>query len=36
MGFEIEDSSPEAFAAAYKPELPVWERLIKQSVAKVE
>ena len=23
MGFEIEDSSPEVFAAAYKPELPV-------------
>jgi tripartite-type tricarboxylate transporter receptor subunit TctC len=36
MGFEIKDSSPEAFAAAYKKELPVWERLIKQSGAKLE
>jgi tripartite-type tricarboxylate transporter receptor subunit TctC len=36
MGFEIKDSSPEAFAAAYKQELPVWERLIKQSGAKLE
>lgn len=36
MGFEIKDSSPEAFAAAYKLELPVWERLIKQSGAKLE
>lgn len=36
MGFEIKDSSPEAFTAAYKLELPVWERLIKQSGAKLE
>ncbi len=37
MGFfEIKDSSPEAFAAAYKLERPVWERLIKQSGAKLE
>ncbi|SCK41230.1 Tripartite-type tricarboxylate transporter, receptor component TctC [Variovorax sp. HW608] len=36
MGFEIKDSSPEAFAAAYKQERPVWERLIKQSGAKLE
>ena len=36
MGFEIKDSSPEAFAAVYKQELPVWERLIKQSGAKLE
>lgn len=36
MGFEIKDSSPEAFAAAYKLELPVWERLIKQSGARLE
>ena len=36
MGFEIQDSSPEAFAAAYRLELPVWERLVKQSGAKLE
>ena len=36
MGFEIKDSSPEAFAAAYKQERPIWERLIKQSGAKLE
>ena len=36
MGFELKDSSPEAFAAAYKKERPVWERLIKQSGAKLE
>lgn len=36
MGFEVKDSSPEAFAAAYKLELPVWERLIKQSGARLE
>ncbi len=36
MGFELKDSSPEAFAEAYKKERPVWERLIKQSGAKVE
>ena len=36
MGFEIQDSSPEAFAAAYRLELPVWERLVKQSGARLE
>lgn len=36
MGFEIKDSSPEVFAAVYKQELPVWERLIKQSGARLE
>ncbi|MDM0031359.1 tripartite tricarboxylate transporter substrate binding protein [Variovorax sp. J22P271] len=36
MGFEIKDSSPEAFAAAYQKERPIWERLIKQSGAKLE
>lgn len=36
MGFETKDSSPEAFAAVYKQELPVWERLIKQSGARLE
>ncbi|MDM0078032.1 tripartite tricarboxylate transporter substrate binding protein [Variovorax sp. J2P1-59] len=36
MGFELKDSSPEAFTAAYKQERPVWERLIKQSGAKLE
>ncbi|WP_444813258.1 Bug family tripartite tricarboxylate transporter substrate binding protein [Variovorax saccharolyticus] len=36
MGFEIKDSSPEAFSAAYQKERPIWERLIKQSGAKLE
>lgn len=36
MGFEIKESSPELFAAAWKAERPVWERLIKQSGAKLE
>ena len=36
MGFEIKDSSPEVFAAAYQLELPVWERLIRQSGARLE
>lgn len=36
MGFEIKDSSPELFATAWKAERPVWERLIKQSGAKLE
>lgn len=36
MGFEIQDSSPQAFAAAYKKEMPVWERMIKQSGARLD
>jgi tripartite-type tricarboxylate transporter receptor subunit TctC len=36
MGFEVKCSTPEAFAASYQLELPVWERLIKQSGAKLE
>jgi tripartite-type tricarboxylate transporter receptor subunit TctC len=36
MGFEVQDSSPEIFAARYKKEAPVWERLIKQSGAKLD
>ncbi|SDY43954.1 Tripartite-type tricarboxylate transporter, receptor component TctC [Variovorax sp. YR266] len=36
MGFEIKDSSPELFATTWKAERPVWERLIKQSGAKLE
>ena len=36
MGFELKDSSPELFAAAWKTERPIWERLIKQSGAKLE
>ncbi|QNK71143.1 Bug family tripartite tricarboxylate transporter substrate binding protein [Variovorax sp. PAMC26660] len=36
MGFEIKDSSPELFATAWKAERPVWERLIKQSGARLE
>jgi tripartite-type tricarboxylate transporter receptor subunit TctC len=36
MGFEVKCSTPEAFMASYQQELPVWERLIKQSGAKLE
>ena len=36
MGFDLKESSPEAFAAVYKKESPVWERLIKDSGAKLE
>lgn len=36
MGFEVKCSTPEAFAASYQRELPVWERLVKQSGAKLE
>jgi len=36
MGFELKASTPEAFGAVYKRELPVWERLVKQSGAKLE
>ncbi|SFQ12495.1 Tripartite-type tricarboxylate transporter, receptor component TctC [Variovorax sp. PDC80] len=36
MGFELKDSSPELFAAAWKAERPIWERLINQSGAKLE
>ena len=36
MGFEPQDSSPEAFAAVYQKELPVWERMIKQTGAKLD
>jgi hypothetical protein len=36
MGFELKDNSPKTFATAYKQERPVWERLIKQSGAKLE
>jgi tripartite-type tricarboxylate transporter receptor subunit TctC len=36
MGFEVKCSTPDAFAVAYKQDLPVWERLIKQSGAKLE
>lgn len=36
MGFEVKDSSPELFAAQYKKEMPVWQRLIQQSGAKLD
>jgi tripartite-type tricarboxylate transporter receptor subunit TctC len=36
MGFEVKCSTPDAFAAQYQKEVPVWERLIKQSGAKLE
>lgn len=36
MGFELKASTPEEFSATYQRELPVWERLVKQSGAKLE
>jgi len=36
MGFEIKDSSPDDFVAAYQMELPIWERLIRESGARLE
>ena len=36
MGFEAKASSPAEFKAAYMKERPVWERLIKQSGAKLD
>lgn len=36
MGFDLQDSSPEAFSAVYRKESPIWERLIKDSGAKLE
>lgn len=36
MGFEVKALSPEAFQTAYNKELPVWERLVKQSGAKLD
>ena len=37
MGFEIQDNGgPAAFNAAYRQELPIWYRLIKQSGAKLD
>jgi tripartite-type tricarboxylate transporter receptor subunit TctC len=36
MGFEIRASTPDAFAAVYKSEWPVWQRMVKQSGAKLE
>ncbi len=36
MGFNISAGTPQAFAASYKRDLPVWERMVKQSGAKLE
>jgi tripartite-type tricarboxylate transporter receptor subunit TctC len=36
MGFDVKASTPEAFAVVYKRELPVWQRMVKQSGAKLE
>jgi len=36
MGFEVKASTPEAFATAYKRDWPVWEKLVKQSGAKLD
>ena len=36
MGFSVVADSPDEFATSYKRELPVWERLVKQSGAKLE
>lgn len=36
LGFEIRAGTSDAFAAVYKREWPVWQRMVKQSGAKVE
>ncbi|NRF67038.1 tripartite tricarboxylate transporter substrate binding protein [Aquincola sp. S2] len=36
MGFDVRANTPEQFAAVYKRELPVWQRMVKQSGAKLE
>ena len=36
MGFTVTAGTPEAFAASYKIDMPIWEKLVKQSGAKLE
>jgi tripartite-type tricarboxylate transporter receptor subunit TctC len=36
MGFTVAASTPEAFSAAYKRDYPVWERLVKESGARLD
>lgn len=36
MGFTVAAGTPEAFAANYSKDLPVWERMVKQSGAKLD
>ena len=36
MGFTVSAGTPEAFLADYKKDLPVWERMVKQSGAKLD
>ena len=36
MGFTVAASTPEAFAAVYKKDYPVWERLVKTSGARLD
>lgn len=36
MGFSVSAGTPEAFAAVYQRDLPVWERMVRQSGAKLE
>lgn len=36
MGFELRANTPDEFVTVYKRELPVWERLIKQSGVKLD
>jgi tripartite-type tricarboxylate transporter receptor subunit TctC len=36
MGFTVTADTPQAFAASYKRDLPIWERMVKQSGAKLE
>ena len=36
MGFSVTAGTPEAFAASYKRDMPIWEKLVKQSGAKLE
>ena len=36
LGFDVVAGTPEAFAAAYKKDAPVWEKLVKASGAKLD
>ena len=36
VGFTVTAGTPEAFAASYKKDMPIWEKMVKQSGAKLE
>lgn len=36
MGFTVTAGTPETFAASYQRDMPIWEKLVKQSGAKLE